>query len=72
MKLVSRCLMLASAPVLALAIVNAAEPAVKPNILYIMADDHTSQAWGCYGSRLAPFAKTPNIDHLAREGVQRR
>ena len=41
----------------------------RPNVLYIMGDDHTSQAWGCYGGRLAPFAKTPNIDRLAREGV---
>lgn len=33
-----------------------AESAVKrPNIVYIMADDHTSNAWGCYGSRLAEF-----------------
>ena len=70
MKLVSRCSMLASALVLASAMVNAAEPAVKPNIVFIMADDHTSQAWGCYGSRLAPFAKTPNIDRLAREGAR--
>jgi arylsulfatase A-like enzyme len=35
-----------------------------------MADDHTAQAWGCYGSRLAPFAKTPNIDRLADEGAR--
>ncbi len=48
----------------------AAEPAARPNIVFIMADDHTSQAWGCYGSRLAPFAKTPHIDRLAREGAR--
>jgi arylsulfatase A-like enzyme len=48
----------------------AAESVAKPNIVFIMADDHTSQAWGCYGSRLAPFAKTPNIDRLAREGAR--
>jgi len=42
----------------------------RPNILYIMGDDHTSQAWGCYGGRLAPFAKTPSIDRLAREGAR--
>ena len=41
----------------------------RPNILYIMADDHTSQAWGCYGSRLAPYINTPNIDRLAGEGA---
>jgi arylsulfatase A-like enzyme len=48
----------------------AAEASKRPNIVYVMADDHTSQAWGCYGSRLAPFAKTPNIDRLAEEGAR--
>ncbi|NQU22702.1 MAG: sulfatase [Candidatus Nealsonbacteria bacterium] len=48
----------------------AADVKGKPNIVFIMADDHTSQAWGCYGSRLAAFAKTPNIDRLAREGAR--
>ena len=42
----------------------------RPNILYMMADDHTSQAWGCYGSRLAEYAHTPNIDRLASEGAR--
>jgi len=41
----------------------------RPNIVFIMADDHTSQTWGCYGGRLAKFAKTPNIDRIAREGA---
>ncbi|MGM0487416.1 MAG: sulfatase family protein [Planctomycetota bacterium] len=35
-----------------------------------MADDHTSQAWSCYGSRLAEFCPTPNIDRLAAEGAR--
>jgi len=42
----------------------------RPNILFIMADDHTSQAWGCYGSRLAALCRTPNIDRLAAQGVR--
>jgi arylsulfatase A-like enzyme len=42
----------------------------RPNIVYIMADDHTSQAWGCYGSQLADYCQTPNIDRLAAEGVR--
>ena len=42
----------------------------RPNILFIMGEDHTSQAWGCYGGRLAPLAKTPNIHRLAREGAR--
>ncbi len=41
----------------------------RPNILFIMADDHTSQAWSCYGGRLAAYAKTPNIDRLASDGA---
>lgn len=39
----------------------------RPNILYIMADDHGRQATSCYGG---PFIKTPNIDRLAREGIR--
>ena len=46
-----------------------AASAERPNIIFIMADDHTSQAWGCYGSRFAPHFKTPNIDRIAREGA---
>lgn len=41
----------------------------RPNILYIMADDHTSQAWGVYGGILKDFVHTPNIERLASEGV---
>ncbi|MEQ9286433.1 MAG: sulfatase-like hydrolase/transferase [Cyclobacteriaceae bacterium] len=41
----------------------------KPNILYIMSDDHTSQAFGVYGSRLASLNPTPTIDRLAHEGM---
>lgn len=42
----------------------------KPmNVIYIMSDDHTSQAVGAYGSRLAPLNPTPNIDKLAKDGM---
>ena len=41
----------------------------SPNILYIMADDHTSQAFGIYGSRLAELNPTPNLDKIARDGM---
>lgn len=41
----------------------------RPNILYIMADDHTTQAIGAYGSRLAKLNPTPVIDTLAKEGM---
>lgn len=42
----------------------------KPNIVFIMSDDHTTQAIGAYGSRLAKLNPTPNIDDLARNGMR--
>lgn len=47
----------------------AVEASKRPNILFIMSDDHTTQAFGVYGSRLAPLDPTPTIDRLAREGM---
>jgi len=41
-----------------------------PNILFIMADDHTSQAINSYGGILAKYLPTPNIDRIGREGVR--
>lgn len=41
----------------------------RPNILFILSDDHTSQTWGIYGGHLADYARTDNIRRLAREGV---
>ncbi|QDS91861.1 Arylsulfatase [Roseimaritima multifibrata] len=41
----------------------------KPNILYIMSDDHAAHAISAYGGRLAEVAPTPNIDRLAKEGA---
>ncbi|MFC1764493.1 sulfatase [Planctomycetota bacterium] len=40
----------------------------RPNILFIMSDDHTSQAWGIYGGILQEYVHAPNISRLAREG----
>ncbi|MDX1283718.1 MAG: sulfatase-like hydrolase/transferase, partial [Draconibacterium sp.] len=45
------------------------ENKAKPNILFIMSDDHTSQAFGIYGSRLAHLNPTPTLDKIAREGM---
>jgi len=39
----------------------------RPNILFIMCDDHAAQAIGAYGSRIN---QTPNIDRLANEGMR--
>ncbi len=38
-----------------------------PNIIFIMTDDHCTQAMSCYGSRVN---RTPNIDRLAKEGMR--
>ena len=41
----------------------------RPNILFIMSDDHTSQAWGVYGGGLEDFAYNKNIKRLTEEGA---
>ena len=46
-----------------------AQAADRPNILYIMSDDHAAHAISAYGGRLAEVAPTPNIDRLATEGA---
>src|SRR3954470_15509256 len=38
----------------------------RPNIIFIMSDDHAAHAIGAYGSHVN---HTPNIDRLAREGA---
>jgi arylsulfatase A-like enzyme len=40
----------------------------RPNILFIMSDDHTSQALGVYGGILKDYVKNDNIKRLASEG----
>src|SRR5436190_4550258 len=39
----------------------------RPNILYIMADDHAAHAISAYGSRIN---QTPNIDRIAKDGMR--
>ena len=43
------------------------EEAKRPNIIFMMTDDHTTQAMSCYGSRLL---STPNMDRIAQEGIR--
>ena len=38
----------------------------RPNIVFIMSDDHAAHAIGAYGSRVN---ETPNLDRLARDGA---
>lgn len=42
----------------------------KPNIIYIMADDHAANAIGAYESRLSALNITPNLDKLANQGLR--
>ena len=39
----------------------------RPNIVYIMTDDHTAQMMSCYDTR---YVETPNLDRIARDGVR--
>lgn len=45
----------------------AATDGPRPNILFIMADDHAAHAISAYGSRIN---RTPNIDRIGREGMR--
>lgn len=54
----------------------AVQAAEKPNILWIITDDHRPDSWACYnqavsGSRLSPlgYVESPVADSLAAEGV---
>ena len=42
----------------------------RPNILFIMSDDHASAAISAYGSWLTKIHQTPHIDRLARGGMR--
>src|SRR5947207_1010771 len=37
------------------------------NLVFILSDEHSAKALGCYGH---PIAHTPNIDRLAASGVR--
>lgn len=43
----------------------------RPNILFIMSDDHAAHAIGAYGGRLAPLNPTPTLDRSARLRIRR-
>ncbi|MEM9366703.1 MAG: sulfatase [Planctomycetota bacterium] len=44
--------------------------AEKPNIVFVLVDDHALEAVSAYGSHLKDFARTPTIDRLATEGMR--
>ena len=47
----------------------ARESTKRPNILFIMSDDHAAPAIGAYGKRFARLNPTPNLDKLAAGGL---
>ncbi len=56
-------------PALAVTLLSAgaaAVPAPRPNIVFIMSDDHAAHAISAYGSRVN---ETPSLDRIAREGM---
>lgn len=57
--LLMACAVLAAVPVLA-------DPP-RPNIVYIMTDDHAYHALSCYGSKIN---QTPHLDRIAKSGVR--
>ena len=42
---------------------------LRPNILFMLSDDHATEAVGAYRERLAPWAQTVRIDRLASQGI---
>lgn len=67
MRILSALLILLSLTVAPPLLLAADTPDKRPNILYIMADDHAAHAVSAYGSKIN---KTPNIDRLAKEGMR--
>jgi arylsulfatase A-like enzyme len=47
--------------------VNSAFSQQRPNVIYIMSDDHDNDAISAYNKQ---FISTPNIDRLAKEGMK--
>ena len=46
---------------------RAADPATRPNVIFILADDLGYGDLGCFGQKKI---KTPNLDRLAAEGMR--
>lgn len=60
-----RCLVMVALWFVALGTLPAAAP--RPNILFIMTDDHAAHAIGAYGSKIN---QTPHLDRLGAQGLR--
>ncbi len=68
--IISRSLIaIAAVPFVASCSAESKQEQERPNIIFIMSDDHTSQAIGAYGGRLAALNPTPTIDRIGNEGI---
>ena len=63
----SACFTLAFALLARPAALHAAAPTAQPNIVFLLADDLGRGDLRCYGH---PYARTPQIDSLARDGTR--
>lgn len=59
-----------SGSMLLMALYAAAQSNQRPNILYIMSDDHAYQCISAYGSKVFSQTPTPHIDRIANEGMR--
>jgi arylsulfatase A-like enzyme len=50
-----------------LAVGRGGEAAERPNVLFLLSDDHSAPYLGCYGCR---DVRTPNLDRFAAEGLR--
>lgn len=46
-----------------------AQNSKRPNIIFILSDDHATQAISAYGHPISKIARTPNIDRIAENGA---
>ena len=64
-----RFALLGLAPLVPVACSGPDEDSQRPNIIYIMTDDHAFQALSAYGHPISQVAPTPNLDRIARNGM---
>ena len=75
LKHVTHDLQIAAAPALTLMVAHGLPQSTvaanaRPNILFVLSDDHALEAIGAYGSWLKDYVQTPTIDRLAAEGMR--